>query len=147
MSANRPWYDLHQRKLSKRLYSQVAARDPDEPIPVIVMAGDRGIGEIRRRVLELDGRILRELPIIGGFSTILPAKALSKLVTHPDLQQLHHDRDARLGWGELAAGGLEIHEVCGTHADLMTEPYVQMIAEKLASCLLKAQAEWASRSS
>ncbi len=50
-------------------------------------------------------------------------------------------RDPQLGWGELAAGGLECHEVPGTHLGMLEEPHVQVLAEKLKDCLDKAQAE------
>jgi len=55
----------------------------------------------------------------------------------------HYVRDPQSGWGELAAGGLEIHEVCATHTDILSEPYVQITAEKLTLCLLKARADCA----
>ncbi len=50
-------------------------------------------------------------------------------------------RDPQLGWGKLAAGGLECHEVPGTHLGMLQEPHVQVLAEKLTACLDKAQAE------
>jgi len=45
------------------------------------------------------------------------------------------DDDPQLGWGILAAGGTEIHEVPSSHTDMMTEPQVQLLAEKLQLCL------------
>ena len=50
-------------------------------------------------------------------------------------------RDPQLGWGELATGGLECHEVPGTHLGMLQEPHVQVLAEKLKDCLDKAQAK------
>ncbi|MBW4493514.1 MAG: amino acid adenylation domain-containing protein [Oscillatoria princeps RMCB-10] len=49
--------------------------------------------------------------------------------------------DPLLGWGELAAGGVEVVEVPGHHKTLILEPYVRFLAEKLRACLDKAQAE------
>jgi hypothetical protein len=46
--------------------------------------------------------------------------------------------DARLGWGELAAGGLEIHEVPGDHFSFWQEPNVRVLAERLTACLYRA---------
>jgi len=43
--------------------------------------------------------------------------------------------DPRLGWGRLAAGGLEILEVPGYHGALTHEPRVAVLAEELESCL------------
>ena len=49
--------------------------------------------------------------------------------------------DPEMGWGQLTAGGVEIHEIPGSHTQIMEEPQVQLVAEKLHFCLHKAQAE------
>jgi thioesterase domain-containing protein len=43
------------------------------------------------------------------------------------------------GYAELAAGGLEIHEIRGSHDSLMAEPQVIVLAEQLKACLAKAR--------
>jgi len=43
------------------------------------------------------------------------------------------------GWSALAAGGLELHRVPGTHFTMMREPHVAQLAEQLRSCLAKAE--------
>jgi aspartate racemase len=45
-----------------------------------------------------------------------------------------------LGWGNLAAGGVEIHDVPSDHLGILKEPHVKVLAEKLKICLDKAQA-------
>jgi amino acid adenylation domain-containing protein len=56
------------------------------------------------------------------------------------------DRDAgsdyqpTLGWGELVEGEVEIHEVPGSHTDVMEEPTVRLLAEKLMARLNRVQA-------
>jgi len=52
--------------------------------------------------------------------------------------------DPRLGWGRLAAGELEIHEVPGHHGALVHEPRVAVLAVKLEECLARAREEWSS---
>ena len=50
---------------------------------------------------------------------------------------------SRLRWGQLAAGGLEVHKVPGDHSftdSLLSEPHVRVLAEKLQPCLDQAQA-------
>ncbi len=42
----------------------------------------------------------------------------------------------QLGWGELAAGGLDIYEIPGSHLSMVQEPHVQVLAEKLSACLV-----------
>ena len=47
--------------------------------------------------------------------------------------------DPTLGWSEWASGGVEVHVVPGNHANLMYEPHVEVLAEKLTACLNQAQ--------
>ncbi|MBN3895575.1 MAG: amino acid adenylation domain-containing protein [Nostoc sp. NOS(2021)] len=48
--------------------------------------------------------------------------------------------DPELGWGQIVTGGVEIHNMPGTiHTTLMEEPGVQVLAEKLQTCLDNAQ--------
>ena len=42
------------------------------------------------------------------------------------------------GWEDLAAGGLEIHEVPGTHRGMLKRPCVKYLAEKLQVCIRAA---------
>ena len=54
--------------------------------------------------------------------------------------------DPQLGWGELAAGGLEIHDVPGYHGGNVTgaifkKPNVQILANQLRASLDQAQAK------
>jgi amino acid adenylation domain-containing protein len=46
--------------------------------------------------------------------------------------------DPQFGWGDLVAGGLDIHYVPGSHLSLLEEPHVGMVAERLQVCLQKA---------
>ena len=52
-------------------------------------------------------------------------------------QSYYHLPD--MGWGGLAAGGLEIYEVPGRFGAIITEPNVQVMAERLQRCLQTAQ--------
>ena len=45
-----------------------------------------------------------------------------------------------MGWSDWANGGVEVHVVPGNHANLMYEPHVEVLAEKLTACLDRAQA-------
>jgi thioesterase domain-containing protein/acyl-CoA synthetase (AMP-forming)/AMP-acid ligase II/acyl carrier protein len=46
-----------------------------------------------------------------------------------------------LDWADLAAGGLEIHEMDGDHYSIFQKPHVQVLAEKLKVCIDKALTE------
>ncbi len=43
--------------------------------------------------------------------------------------------DEMLGWGSLAAEGVQVHPVPSNHFNMLREPAVKMLAEKLWSCL------------
>jgi len=44
-----------------------------------------------------------------------------------------------LGWGELAKGGVEIHDVPGDHISMLQEPNVQVLARRLYESLSALQ--------
>jgi aspartate racemase len=49
-------------------------------------------------------------------------------------------QDLERGWGHVAAAGVEVHLVPGTHREMMSEPHVQKLAEQLRVCLDQIQA-------
>jgi len=49
-------------------------------------------------------------------------------------------RDPLDGWGPLAGGGVEVHELPGTHTSLYAEPHVRVLARVLGDALGRAQA-------
>jgi len=42
------------------------------------------------------------------------------------------------GWRALARGGMDLHEISGTHLDMIKEPHVAELAQKLKACLTNA---------
>jgi len=48
--------------------------------------------------------------------------------------------DRAWGWGHLSTEPVEVQVVPGNHTTMLTEPYVQVLAEKLGECLDKVQA-------
>jgi aspartate racemase len=51
-------------------------------------------------------------------------------------QPLDRIRDKELGWGKLAAGGVDVHYVSGTHGTpVLSEPHVQVLAEEMKKYL------------
>jgi thioesterase domain-containing protein len=48
-------------------------------------------------------------------------------------------RDRELGWGSLAQGGVEVHEIPGTHREIMREPSVAIVAREVSGCLAAAR--------
>ena len=43
------------------------------------------------------------------------------------------------GWKVLATGGIEVHEIPGTHLNIIKEPHVAELARKLNNCLARVQ--------
>ena len=43
--------------------------------------------------------------------------------------------DRRLGWHDMAAAGLEVHVVPGSHETLFAEPHVRVLADIVWGCL------------
>jgi len=49
------------------------------------------------------------------------------------------DYDLHDGWRELVQGDIETHEIPGNHINIIKEPHVRPLAEKLKTCLDKAE--------
>jgi amino acid adenylation domain-containing protein len=48
-------------------------------------------------------------------------------------------KDPTFGWGLLAAGGVDVHELPGEHLTLLRQPYVQLLADRLRRSLDEAR--------
>jgi thioesterase domain-containing protein len=48
--------------------------------------------------------------------------------------------DPQFGWGALAAGGVEVVPIPGSHEKIFMEPHVRALAAKLKACLNETQA-------
>jgi amino acid adenylation domain-containing protein len=46
--------------------------------------------------------------------------------------------DPTLGWSEWANAGVEVHVVPGNHANMVYQPHVEVLAEKLSACISQA---------
>jgi amino acid adenylation domain-containing protein len=44
-------------------------------------------------------------------------------------------REAGLGWGRLAKGGVEIYDIPGAHMTMLQEPHVEVLAQQFQVCL------------
>lgn len=44
-------------------------------------------------------------------------------------------QDSTWGWGDIAANGVELHQLPGHHMNVLRPPQVQVLAEKLSACL------------
>ncbi|MHB9105595.1 MAG: non-ribosomal peptide synthetase [Armatimonadota bacterium] len=51
----------------------------------------------------------------------------------------YFDRDPLLWWRGYVEGEIEVYEIAGLHSTFLEEPHVQVLGEKLAGCLQRAQ--------
>jgi thioesterase domain-containing protein len=51
------------------------------------------------------------------------------------------DYDLHDGWRELVEGRIEVHEISGNHINIIKEPHVRELAERLRGSLTRAQNE------
>jgi aspartate racemase len=45
------------------------------------------------------------------------------------------ESDPKMGWGELALGGVDIYDISGIHNSIFKEPHVQSVSEKMKACI------------
>jgi hypothetical protein len=71
-------------------------------------------------------------------ASVLDAKVKGTLVLidfRSTTREIHDGKDEFLGWGRLAKGGIEVHEVPSTHYNMVDEPAVMILSEMLRQCL------------
>ena len=95
MARDQPWYDRRLAdKYSLRLKEQLY-QEPREALPVIVMLKN-GVGlrdeEIHQSVYKFGGVVHRQLPVIGGFSALVPIRFLAEIGPHEKVRRVHLDR-------------------------------------------------------
>jgi thioesterase domain-containing protein len=73
--------------------------------------------------------------IIHAYRNYCPTVYAGKVTFFRAVDQSQEFADYLQRWEELAAGGLEIHDIPGNHDSIMAEPHVSVLAEKLRDCL------------
>ncbi|HKS73594.1 MAG TPA: amino acid adenylation domain-containing protein [Terriglobales bacterium] len=54
-------------------------------------------------------------------------------------QPFYYVDDPQMGWGQRTETGVEIHEIDFHHLEILREPYVRMLGERLAACISRIQ--------
>jgi thioesterase domain-containing protein len=100
-------------------------------------------------------RIFQKLgrPVPQRFSTLQDINRFAMSVYRPTLypgqliifrsvtRGASPENDELLGWGGLAPQGIEVHDITGSHHDMLNEPNVRVLAEKLRVCLDRVQVQ------
>jgi aspartate racemase len=131
------------RAVAARLNMRIGKRDGIE-------AGDRELQTLLEGHEDSDDPLIRTIfGILQASEAYQPAgKIYAGRITlfwakddEPDLE------DNRFGWRQLAAGGLDVHAVPGTHGSMREEPNVGVLVAELKPCLERARAEDADQHS
>jgi len=88
------------------------------------------------KVLKANLRALLAYKLKPYPGTITLLRAEDQTIMH----KLHEDWT--LGWGDLAQGGLDVVEVPGNHAVLLSPPYIERVGEVLREGIDKAMAKY-----
>ena len=101
------------------------------------------VARIGYRLLSVFGRpIPQKLATIEEISAFAAANYKPKLyqgkivLFRSTLRGTNEGDDEYLGWGELAAGGVDVNQVPSTHFDILREPAVKVLAEQLRAYLV-----------
>ncbi|MBL1210547.1 thioesterase domain-containing protein [Geminocystis sp. GBBB08] len=82
--------------------------------------------------------IMKAITIAIKNYKIEPYQGVITLInTEMDLVKMNSD--SQRGWGEIALEGLEMYDIPGDHNDMLKEPYVKLLAEKLKICLKESE--------
>jgi aspartate racemase len=101
---------------------------------------DRALQDAVRNGADTDDPLIRTvLAIFEAESSYVPTSYPGKVTFFWAKDAPADFEDNRLAWRKLAAGGLEIHEVPGTHTSIREEPNVAVLTEQLMACLDRAQ--------
>jgi thioesterase domain-containing protein len=109
--------------------------DWDAAVKRVIAAnlGDEPDVDLYRRLMAMHMQAIRDYRPQGypGRVTLFRVRALSLFRSH----------DPEMGWGKLAADGVEIIRVPGAHYNMLESPHVQVLAAKLKERLEHAQAQ------
>lgn len=89
-----------------------------------------GVDDVRQQVREQAARNYVPQPYPGK---VILFQALNR--SEFEVDAADHQR----GWKQLSTGGLEVHSIPGGHINILKEPYVSVLAQKLKVCLEQAQ--------
>jgi amino acid adenylation domain-containing protein len=110
------------RKLKSQLWRRVSNtfENMGRPLPSVL-----------QDIQELNSRAVREY---------VPQNYDGKVTLFWASSELRASADLVEGWRALVGPGLKVHEISGTHLDIVKEPFVGELAEKLSRSLERARA-------
>ena len=74
-------------------------------------------------------------------ASYVPKAYANKITLFRTAQSFGTRQDLTLGWSQLSAAEVEIHQVPGNHLSMMRKPDVQTLAEQLRDCIEQVNSE------
>ena len=131
----RQWFQIKWRLLRNSGRKEAVRRVRDS----LTYRSDRLKETIRRSARRIQHRSKPEEILADALAKYKPQAYTGNLVLFQRSDRpVGLPYDPLFGWGKLVSK-LEIHEIPGDHRDMFLEPKVQLLAEKLNACLLRAQ--------
>lgn len=138
----------YQRTGSERLVHFLRLGLKDKMMYLLEKAGvKKMLQRINPKLAQGNGRLSPQAPkqmtplasiYIKAVSKYVPQVYPNKAIYFRATNDPTHFFNGRLGWDELFAGGLEIHDVPGSHLSMLGQLHVQDLAAKLSACLDEA---------
>lgn len=129
--------EYHSKNISKKIASLVGLHSK-HPLPQD-LGGPEFLTQNIRQIYKLNDQAARDYVPQVYLGQVVLFKATDNFMSAAAVR-----RYPLLGWENLAAGGVEVHSVPGSHSFegcLLSEPHVRVLAEKLKACLEQAQIE------
>jgi thioesterase domain-containing protein/acyl carrier protein len=129
---NHYWRDLKRLQPEERLpYIRVKRRSTQSYLKMIARKYVRAIGGLLLPPLR-QSHETNHYRLQDYVGNVYPGKMT---LFRASIQPIRYYRDPQMGWGGLAAGGLEIYEVPSYDGSIVQEPCVRVLAERLKACL------------
>jgi len=98
---------------------QAARANPDRTLPVIVRATSPSTTAAEQLVRADGGRVVRELPIVGGFSAVVPARALAPIAASPSVTRVWAD-------GRIRMSGVNMNKFDAMAPNTLWRSYIKL---------------------
>jgi thioesterase domain-containing protein len=155
----KPWFERRVKLRVNHHLSNLKGLGSKEKLSYLLERGGIGLTRVETRLKTLIcklylgvglplPRALREVqkPSRRRFSPYVPSIYPGRITLfRPSQQPTGCYHNAEMGWGGLAAEGLEVYEVPGKFASIILEPSVRVMAEQLQACLREAQTTTSSQ--
>ena len=117
----------------KLMVTGLFRKKPESNLSAIIenIVGDTSILSEREKLLRqahVQAIMAYEPGVFPGRLTLFRVRTLA----------LSHWDDPEMGWGTLAAGGLDVRQIPGAHYNILESPHVEHLSQQLMECIAEA---------